>query len=630
MQNIEGEVFVVDNNSVDGSMQMVKQKFPWAITIENKENLGFSKANNQAIRISNGEYVLLLNPDTVVQDDTFEKVVDFMDHHPDAGGLGVKMLDGKGNFLPESKRGLPTPDVAFYKIFGLSKLFPKSKTFGRYHLGFLENNQTHQVEILSGAFMLMRKETLDKTGLLDEDYFMYGEDIDLSYRILKAGYKNYYFPHTRIIHYKGESTKKSSVNYVFVFYRAMVIFASKHFSARNAHLFSILINMAIYFRASIAIANRFFKRIFWPLADTALFIGGLFAIKEYWETKMIVSQATSYYPEELLRIAFPIYALVCVASIYLNGGYDKPMKYLSILRGIAFGTVTILVFYALLPESFRFSRAIIMLGALWAVIATVVTRTLAHLIKYKNLSLGNEKSKRFAIVGSHEEATRIAAHLRSSNINPSLIALVEVGNTPQAAFELGMVGHIGQLKEIVEIYAIDEIIFCAKDISSQTIIDQMSLLKNPDLNFRIAPPESLFIIGSNSIDVFGDIYTININSINHPSNRRNKRLLDLALSIVLLIGLPLFVFIIKKPFGFIKNIVLVFFHKKTWVGYNNTVDISKLPPLPYGVLSSCEALKGKHLDNQTINNLNSLYSKDYKTEKDFLIFWKGFKNLGKQ
>lgn len=294
MQNVDGEVFVVDNNSVDGSMQMVKQKFPWVIAIENKENLGFSKANNQAIRNSKGEYVLLLNPDTVVQDDTFDKVIDFMDHHPKAGGLGVKMLDGKGNFLPESKRGLPTPDVAFYKIFGLSRLLPKSKTFGRYHLGFLDNNKTHQVEILSGAFMLMRKETLNKTGLLDEDYFMYGEDIDLSYRILKAGYKNYYFPHTRIIHYKGESTKKSSVNYVFVFYRAMAIFAGKHFSARNARLFSILINMAIYFRASIAIANRFFKRIFWPLIDTALFIGGLFIIKEYWETKMIVSQAASY------------------------------------------------------------------------------------------------------------------------------------------------------------------------------------------------------------------------------------------------------------------------------------------------------------------------------------------------
>jgi len=225
------EVYVVDNRSVDGSIEMVESRFPWVKLIKNTENVGFSKANNQAIRMASGEYVLLLNPDTVIEEDTLRKVVQFMDEHPEAGGLGVKMVDGKGNFLPESKRGLPTPWVAFYKIFGLSSLFPRSKIFGRYHLGYLNNDEVHEVEILAGAFMLMRKSVLDKVGLLDEDFFMYGEDIDLSWRIIKGGYKNYYYPHTRIIHYKGESTKKSSVNYVFVFYRAMIIFARKHFAS---------------------------------------------------------------------------------------------------------------------------------------------------------------------------------------------------------------------------------------------------------------------------------------------------------------------------------------------------------------------------------------------------------------
>ena len=198
-ENLQMEVFVVDNNSVDGSVKMVSEKFPEVILIENKDNTGFSKANNQAIKLSTGEYVLLLNPDTVVESDTFSKILNFMDSHPDAGGLGVKMIDGKGNFLPESKRGLPTPSVAFYKIFGLSKFFPKSRVFGKYHLGFLDKDQVNPVEILSGAFMLLRKSVLDKTGLLDETFFMYGEDIDLSYRITKAGYKNIYFPETTII-----------------------------------------------------------------------------------------------------------------------------------------------------------------------------------------------------------------------------------------------------------------------------------------------------------------------------------------------------------------------------------------------------------------------------------------------
>jgi GT2 family glycosyltransferase len=271
VKGMDAEVFVVDNNSVDGSCEMVKRKFPEVILIENKDNPGFSKANNQAIRQSKGEYILLLNPDTVVEEDCFEKVTAFMDQTPDAGALGVKMIDGKGHFLPESKRGLPTPQVAFYKMFGLSALFPRSKRFGRYHLGYLDKDETHPVDVLAGAFMLLRKKTLEEIGLLDEDYFMYGEDIDLSYRITKAGYKNYYFPHTTIIHYKGESTKKSSVNYVFVFYRAMIIFAQKHYSQKHARLFSILINAAIYARASIAIVFRFVSSIYmWLLRYAAV------------------------------------------------------------------------------------------------------------------------------------------------------------------------------------------------------------------------------------------------------------------------------------------------------------------------------------------------------------------------
>jgi GT2 family glycosyltransferase len=233
LSSINGQVFVVDNNSIDGSVEMVKQKFPDFHLIANKDNKGFSKANNQAIVAADAEYILLLNPDTVLEEDCLSKTLEFMDAHHDAGGLGVRMLDGKGQFLPESKRGLPTPIVAFYKIFGLSLLFPKSKKFGQYHLGHLSEFETNEVDVLSGAFMLMRSKTLDEVGLLDEAFFMYGEDIDLSYRIQKGGYKNYYFPETRIIHYKGESTKKSSINYVFVFYRAMVIFAEKHFSQKN-------------------------------------------------------------------------------------------------------------------------------------------------------------------------------------------------------------------------------------------------------------------------------------------------------------------------------------------------------------------------------------------------------------
>ena len=246
------DVWVVDNNSVDDSVQMVQDKFPEVHLIANRDNVGFSTANNQAIRKSEGEYVLLLNPDTVVEEDTFEKCIAFMDAHPDAGALGVRMIDGSGKFLPESKRGFPSPWVAFCRTFGLSSFFPKSKLFNQYHLGYLNEHEIHPVDVLSGAFMLLRRSALDKAGLLDEAFFMYGEDIDLSYRIKLAGYENYYFPETTIIHYKGESTKKGSLNYVRAFYQAMIIFAQKHFTGRKARLFVAMLRVAIYLRALLA------------------------------------------------------------------------------------------------------------------------------------------------------------------------------------------------------------------------------------------------------------------------------------------------------------------------------------------------------------------------------------------
>ena len=217
IEPLDAEIIVVDNNSVDGSLKMINHKFPKVLVISNKTNTGFSVANNQGIRIAKGEHILLLNPDTVVQEDTLLKCVEFLDGNENAGALGIKMFDGKGKFLPESKRGLPTPKVAFFKIFGLSYIFPKSKLFGQYHLGYLNRDENHVVEVLSGAFMMIKKKVIEEVGNLDETFFMYGEDIDLSYRITKGGYKNYYFAASNIIHYKGESTKKSSINYVFVF-----------------------------------------------------------------------------------------------------------------------------------------------------------------------------------------------------------------------------------------------------------------------------------------------------------------------------------------------------------------------------------------------------------------------------
>ncbi len=628
-QGIDTEVFVVDNNSVDGSVGMIREKFPGVILLCNDENLGFSRANNMAIRQARGEYILLLNPDTVVEKDTFSSVIRFMDAHPDAGGAGVKMIDGKGHFLPESKRGLPTPLVAFYKVFGLSALFPRSRIFGRYHLGFLSPDEIHSVDILSGAFMFLRKSCLDQTGMLDESFFMYGEDIDLSYRILQAGYKNYYFPDTRIIHYKGESTKKSSVNYVFTFYRAMIIFARKHFSHQNARIFSILIHLAIYLRAFAAMSSRFMKSMMLPLIDGLMLFGGMYFIKNWWEGMLFPWGGR--YPWEFIHIAVPLYILTWLFSIFLVSGYDRPVRTLKIVEGYAIGTLVILVIYSLLDESYRFSRAMIFFGLLWGLFASILLRLVLHyVLRIKYYQLGTPVKKRFIVVGEREEAGRVAGLVREANLNPAFIGLVGIDATPEG--DERYIGTLRQIRDIIEIYTIEEVIFCAKDVPAHRIIDVMSEQQDLTVEFKIAPPASMSLIGSKSISTMEDLYIIDIDSINKKENRRNKFLLDTFMALFLLVFSPILVFITRQPAGLYRNILQVIGGKRSWVGYGKSGDQSagRLPGIRPGILTPVELLSDRTMEPETIHRLNMLYARDYDISTDLNIIFRNIRELGRK
>lgn len=258
-KNIDTEVFVVDNHSRDGSVDYLTDRFPSVNIISSNHNLGFARANNIAIRQCSGQYVLLLNPDTIVGENALDEVVAFMDAHPKAGGVGVCMLKVDGTPAMESRRGFPTPLTAFYKMSGLCARFPKSRRFGHYYMGYLPWNSAEKIEVISGAFCMVRHEALDKIGLLDEDFFMYGEDIDLSYRLLKGGYENWYVP-ARILHYKGESTHKSSFAYVHVFYDAMFIFFRKHYGHLSL-LFSVPVKGAILVKATAALFKMLIGRV---------------------------------------------------------------------------------------------------------------------------------------------------------------------------------------------------------------------------------------------------------------------------------------------------------------------------------------------------------------------------------
>ena len=260
LTGLDGEIIVVDNNSPDDTMAFVKPRFPEVKFVENTTNPGFAKANNQAIAQARGEYTLILNPDTIITRQSLQQPLEWMRSHPKCGAIGVHMIDGDGHFLPESKRAFPSPWVSFCKIFGLSKLFPKSRVFAKYHLRYLDEHKPHAVDILAGAYMLCRTSLLREMKGFDEDFFMYGEDIDLSYRMVQAGFENWYLP-VDIIHYKGESTKKDSLQYVRIFYNAMLIFYRKHFPRFRVVVYPF-IKLGVWVRQSLAIAKRLLKKVF--------------------------------------------------------------------------------------------------------------------------------------------------------------------------------------------------------------------------------------------------------------------------------------------------------------------------------------------------------------------------------
>ncbi len=617
------ETWVVDNNSVDDSVEMVREKFPEVKLIANKENVGFSKANNQAIRLSSGEYVLLLNPDTVVEEDTFSKCIAFMDEHPAAGGLGVRMIDGSGKFLPESKRGFPTPWVAFCKTFGLSSLFPKSKLFNHYHLGYLSEHDVHEVDVLAGAFMLLRRSVLHQIGLLDEAFFMYGEDIDLSYRIVKSGFKNYYFPDTTIIHYKGESTKKGSLNYVRVFYQAMIIFAKKHFTGSQASLFVLMLQIAIYFRAFLTLISSLLQKIRLPLFDAAAMYIGLLGLKIFWANYYYKDPA--YFKNDILYFNFPLYTFIWSVSIYFSGGYDDVGNLRRLVRGLLVGTVLIAAVYGFLDLEYRSSRAIIVLGAVWAIAGTVLLRMLLHFLKYRNFNVGRERPKNLVIVGSKAESERVEKLLRQAEVQKNLIGVVAAEDEVDHKIFLG---SLSQLGEVVQIYKIEEIIFCSKDVASQQIMQWMSKLGS-SVDYKILPEESLSIIGSSSKNTAGELYTIDIRfNIADPRFRRSKRTFDLLFCIFIITTLPVQILIIKKTMGFLHNWWAVLLSQKSWVGYAQTQESSALPKIKPGVLSPLNALSVDNVNEPTVQRLNLLYAKDYQVAKDLEIIWTSYRALG--
>ena len=371
MEALDAELIVVDNHSVDGSLDYLIPLFPRVRFISNQQNFGFAKANNQAIPFCKGEYVLFLNPDTLVPEDALHKCLAFIRSDAKIGALGVRMLDGRGRFLPESKRAFPSPLASFCKLIGLAGWFPRSALFNRYALGNLDEHQNHTVDVLAGAFMMVRKELLVELKGFDEDYFLYGEDIDLSYRIQTAGFENRYFCETGIIHFKGESSAGTSLNRVEYFYKAMLVFVDKHYRSSGAKIFSVFIRAAIAARGIISALNKIIKPVVLPLIDGAMVFLSLQAVRMSWIN--LVRNGKDF-GVAFIPYALPLFALLFVVAAAGVGLYDKIYKTSKILVAIAFAAVSMLAVYSLLPEELRFSRAVIIGGGLLGCLLILLLR----------------------------------------------------------------------------------------------------------------------------------------------------------------------------------------------------------------------------------------------------------------
>lgn len=620
--SLDGEIFVVDNDSKDDSCSMVKKDFPHVHLIANKENVGFAKANNQAIAISKGKYILLLNPDTVLEEDTLRKCVSFMESHPECGGLGVKMIDGSGQFLPESKRGFPSPAASFFKLSGISSFFPKSKYFNGYYLGHLSEKENQEVDVLAGAYMLMPKKVLEEVGYLDESYFMYGEDIDLSYRIQLGGYKNYYLAETSIIHYKGESTKRNSIKYVKIFYKAMIIFAKKHFAGRKASAFIFLLNIAIYLKAAITLVKNTIRKLFFPVLDGLTFYLVLYLAKNFWANYQF--HDPNYYPSSFMQINAPLYVAIWGLSIFFNGGYDKPFQMRWLARGVLMGSLAIAVLYGFLDLEYRTSRAVIVISTVGVFVISFIGRFILHYIKYKHHSVGKTQPRRLVFVGSEAESER--AHnlmLRTGNEKNYIGTVASEKDYDPSLYLASM----GDLDKIVRIYNVEEIVFCSKDVKAKDIIHWMGVLGR-DILYKILPEDSMSIIGSSSKNAQGELYVEEVQfAIASPTNRRNKHLLDILLSLTLLLLSPIVVWMVNEKLGFFKNILNVFLRKKSWVGYFVS-DSLEYPKILDGVIKPIVQSNDYVLDQATKRRLNFLYAKNYSPSLDLDFVINNLRKLG--
>lgn len=550
------EIIVVDNNSFDGSVEQVSKKFKdnhSVKIIESKINLGFAKANNLGSKAAEGKYLLILNPDTIVQEDTIEKSVRFYESISQMGALSCKLVLPSGKLDLACRRSFPAPSVAVYRILGLSKLFPKSKLFSRYNLTYLDENGTYEVDSVCGAFMLVRKDIYEQVGGFDEDYFMYGEDLDLCYKIKKEAYKIYYYSGTSTIHFKGESTRKSSLSYVNHFYGAMRIFVRKNLH-KNSVILNVLIRLLIIYRALISYIVRFIKAFYPALIDLPLIL--LAMLISIW-------LRFEYFPLEAYKLPIIIYSFVWISSLGLTGAYRRSniLSLIKLLNGILIGffiNSSLTYFF----NEYAFSRVVIVRSTAYSLLFLAGWRAMIRVINFirqRNIfsAIGNT-----IIIGKNEESDIFLNKLKKRvESDYNILGYISAGNDSGKDY----IGNLDNLKDVIVSRRVKNLIFAKSALSNQQVLDLMWNLKNFNLNYKILSSDSDIILGKSPLDKIDEIYLMQIEyNINKKFNIFVKRFFDLILGIFCLVLIYPFVMLFfkvskagRENHKFMKKILLV-------------------------------------------------------------------------
>lgn len=617
-EGIVVETIVVDNRSTDGSMKYLQEKFPEVHFVASETNLGFARACNRGLKEAKGAYILFLNPDTLLAEDTLHRCLNFFATHSGAGALGVRMVDGSGRFLKESKRAFPGPLTSLFKLFGLSKIFPRSRVFSRYYLGHLAEHQNHEVDVLAGAFMMIRHDVLQQVGSFDEAFFMYGEDIDLSYRIQQAGFKNYYLAETTIVHFKGESTKRGSLNYVRLFYKAMSIFVRKHYSGTRADVFRAALQFAIWVRAGMAGMARLVSIIGLPFIDALLILFSFWTVKEFWSRFIKTNVA---YEARLLWIAFPVFTILFLLVAYYAGLYHKTYRQADLNRSTGIATLTLLAGYALLPEQYRFSRGIVVFGALFACVLITLFRRM--LVWGGRLHQPEEKRVHpyILVAGSGVEYKAVQGLLYKNGKEQKVIGRLSVDSDAS--------GALAPLQNVAEVDAAvgaEELVLCAGTLSYKEIISFIQCAPT-QLRFRFYGTGSCSLVGSDSSGTSGEAVAeaenFNLHKLHY---RRLKRMVDVGASVLLLLLAPLHFLLLRHPAAIIRNCFAVLTGQKTWVGYHHQT--SQLPPIKTPVITTNgQPKKSQSPAAGAHHAIDYWYARNYKPRQDIQLILKNYKHL---